>query len=152
VLEHVMDPMRLLRELHRVMRPGACALHIFPARYSLIEPHTYVPFGGFVAHRWWYKFWALAGIRNQFQKGFSAGAVADLNACYFVSALNYVPNSCYEAAWKSIGFDWRWADQENFDTSDRAAVRFGGHVNRVFPALGWLNRTFHTRRVFLRAL
>jgi len=150
VFEHVMDQVGLLRELYRVMRPGGCALHAFPARYSLIEPHIYVPWGGVLGHRWWYKMWALLGIRNEFQKGSSADEVADLNAYYFIEGLNYVPNSCYEVVWRRLGYDFEWIDQENFDTSQRRLVRGIGKLNRALPLIGWLNRTFHTRRVLLR--
>ena len=152
VWEHVMDQVGLLRELHRVMRPGGCAIHVFPARYSPIEPHLYVPWGGVLGHRWWYKMWALLGIRNEYQKGLSADEVADRNAHYFVEALNYIRNSCYEVVWRRLGYDYKWIDQENFDTSERALVRQVGRLNRVLPLIGWLNRTFHTRRVLLRKL
>jgi SAM-dependent methyltransferase len=150
VLEHVMDQIGLLRELHRVMRPGGCAIHVFPAKYSPIEPHIHVPFGGVLGHRWWYKLWALLGIRNEFQQGLSADEVADRNAYYLVEGLNYVPNSCYEVVWRMLGYDYNWIDQENFDTSQRALVRRVGRLNKVLPLIGWLNRTFHTRRVLLR--
>jgi SAM-dependent methyltransferase len=149
-MEHVMDQVGTLRELHRILRPGGCAVHVFPARYSLIEPHIYVPMGGVIGHRWWFKLWALMGIRNEFQKGLSADETADRNAFYFVEGLNYVPNSCYEVVWQRLGFDYKWIDQENFDTSERALVRLVGTLNRVFPFIGWANRTFHTRRVFLK--
>lgn len=150
VLEHVMDQVGLLRELHRVMRPGGCAVHVFPARYSLVEPHTYVPLGGVLAHRWWYKLWAVMGIRNEYQQGLSADEVADCNTYYFVEGLNYVPNSCYEVVWRMLGYEHKWIDQENFDTSERALVRGVGRLNKVLSLIGWLNRTFHTRRVLLR--
>jgi SAM-dependent methyltransferase len=150
VLEHVMDQVGMLRELHRIMRPGGHALHVFPARYCLIEQHIYVPFGGVLGHRWWYKLWALLGIRNEYQKELSADKTADRNAFYFVEGLNYVPNSCYEVVWEQLGYQYKWIDQENFDTSERATVRMVGKLNRVLPLIGWINRTCHTRRVYLK--
>ena len=149
VIEHVMDQVGVFREMYRTMRPGGCAIHIFPARYCLLEPHIYVPFGGIFAHRWWYKLWALLGIRNEYQQGLSANEIADRNAYYFVESLNYVPNSCYEVVWRQLGYKFKWMDQENFETSERAFVRMIGHLNRALPFFGWLNRTFHTRRVLL---
>lgn len=94
--------------------------------------------------------WALAGIRNEYQKDLSADETANRKAYYFVEGLNYVPNSCYGVVWVQLGYEWKWIDQENFDTSERAIVRMVGMLNRALPAIGWLNRSFHTRRVYLR--
>ncbi|WP_295387966.1 class I SAM-dependent methyltransferase [uncultured Thiodictyon sp.] len=150
VLEHVQDQVGMLRELHRVMRPGGVALHIFPARYCLLENHIGVPFGGVFGHRWWYKLWAWLGIRNDFQKGLSADETADRNTCYFVGGLNYVSNSCYQVVWQSLGYQWKWFDQEFLDTCERPRARLLGRIVRRLPLVCWLNRTFITRRVFLK--
>lgn len=53
VFEHLIDQVGLLRELYPIMRPVGHALHGFPARYCLIEPHMYVPIGGPMGHLWW---------------------------------------------------------------------------------------------------
>jgi hypothetical protein len=92
----------------------------------------------------------LFGIRNEYQKGLSAGETANRNALYFVEGLNYVPNSCYEVVWQHLGYQWRWIDQEYFDTSDRVIGRMVGKLLRVLPFLIWVDRTFRTRRVFLK--
>jgi len=150
VLEHVKDQVEVLRELHRIMRPGGVALHVFPARYNLIEGHMYVPLGGFFAHRWWYQLWAMLGVRNEFQKGLSINETADRNSFYFVEGLNYVPNSFYTVVWQQLGYQWKWFDQEYYDTSERPIGRLVGKLNRLLPIIGWAIRTFGTRRVFLR--
>ena len=150
VLEHVMDQVGLLRELHRIMRPDGCAIHVFPARYSLIEPHIYVPLGGVLGHRWWYYLWALMGVRNEFQGGLTPQQVAERNALFLVEKVNYVPNSCYEAVWTKLGYEWKWLDQETLDTSERSLAPVLGKLNRVMPVIGWLYRTFRSRSVLLR--
>lgn len=150
VLEHVMDQVTIFRELHRIMRVGGHSIHVFPARYRLIEGHIFVPFGSVFGHRWYYKIWAVAGIRNQFQINLTANETADRNAYYFVEGLNYVSSSCYKVVWDALGFDYKFVDQENFDTSERSLVRVIGQMNQILPIFGWLNRTFHTRRVYLR--
>jgi SAM-dependent methyltransferase len=83
VLEYVKDQVAMLKELRRIMKPGGVSMHIFPARYSFIEPYIYVPLGGVLAHRWWYFFWAKLGIQNEFQTGLDAGEVTHFNLFYF---------------------------------------------------------------------
>jgi hypothetical protein len=126
------------------MRPGGCAIHVIPARYRPLEGHIFVPLGGVLAHRSWYKLWALLGIRNEYQKGLSADEVADRNSFYFVEALNYVPNSCYEVVWQRLGYDYKWVEKEYLDTSERALLRIIGKFNRMLPLIGWLGRTFRS--------
>jgi SAM-dependent methyltransferase len=150
VLEHVNNQVGIMKELHRIMRPGGHALHIFPARYCIIEPHIYVPFGGVIGHRWWYKFWALLGIRNEYQKELTADETADRNAFYFIDGLNYAPNSCYQVIWKQLGYEYKWIDQETFDTHEHTVVRMIGKLNLALPLIGWISRTFFTRQVLLR--
>ena len=69
VFEHVQDQVRVFQELWRITKPGGHGMHLIPARYMPIEGHIFVPFGGVIQHRWWYKLWALLGIRNQYQAG-----------------------------------------------------------------------------------
>ena len=44
VLEHVHDLDAFMSEHHRVLRPGAVGVHVFPTSRLLIEPHLGVPF------------------------------------------------------------------------------------------------------------
>jgi SAM-dependent methyltransferase len=149
VFEHVHEQVPMWRELHRIMKPGGISIHVIPAPYCLIEPHSYVPLGGVFAQYWWYKLWAVLGIRNEFQHGLSATETARWNAFRFVENLNYINNSCYEVVWGELGFDWRWIDQESFDTNHRRIIRWAGRLNRVLPLICWASRTFITRRVML---
>ena len=150
VFEHVLDQIGLLRELHRIMRPGGYSLHSIPSAYRLIEPHILVPLGGVLGHRWWYKLWSLLGIRNKYQKGLTADETADRNAYYYVGSLNYVPNSFYKVIWKTLGYEYKWIDQEIWDSSERIKNRWIGKMNRVLPVFSWIRRTFVTRRVALK--
>lgn len=44
VLEHVSDLEVLAVEVARVLRPGGMTVHVFPAKYRVIEPHYALPF------------------------------------------------------------------------------------------------------------
>jgi SAM-dependent methyltransferase len=148
VFEHVQDQVRVFEELFRVTRPGGYALHIIPARYAPIEGHIFVPFGGVLQHRWWYKIWALAGIRNKWQTGLSADETADHNAFFASDATRYISTSCYRVIFKEIGFEYQFVEQEFFDGHIRSSMRLIGRLGGR-PAM-WLYRTFRARIVYLR--
>ena len=133
VFEHVQDQVRVFQELHRITKPGGHGLHVIPARYMPIEGHIKVPFGGVIQHRWWYKLWASLGIRNEFQAGLSADETADHNAYFITDATRYVTTSCYRVMWKAIGFEYRFAEQEFFDTHPRQSMRMIGRLG--WPAM-----------------
>ena len=147
VFEHVQDQVRVFQELWRITKPGGHGLHVIPARYMPIEGHIFVPFGGVIQHRWWYKLWAALGIRNKHQVGLSADEVADHNAFFVTDATRYVATSCYRVMWKQIGFEYRFAEQEFFDTHQRSSMRAIGRLG--WPAMV-LYRTFRSRVVHLR--
>lgn len=149
VFEHVKDQVTVFRELFRVMKPGGIAIHAIPGRYSPIERHVYVPLSSVFAHRWWFKLWAILGVRSDFQKGISADEAADRNAVFFVEKINYVPTSLYRPVWRMIGYDYQFIHQEFFDTHERLAVRLFGRVNRLIPLAGYLYMMIGTRRVLL---
>ncbi|WP_295579698.1 class I SAM-dependent methyltransferase [uncultured Lamprocystis sp.] len=91
VFEHVQNHDLALREIARVLKPGGIAIHTFPPRYSLIEPHTFVPLGGAITNPIWYRLWAMLGIRNQFQRGMTVAEVVNANLQYSRTGVNYVP-------------------------------------------------------------
>lgn len=90
VLEHVMDYDSTLREIHRVLKPGGISLHVFPSRYTPIEPHVFVPLATLVRNKAWLFLWALLGVRNPFQKGKGAREVALRNYRYLKAHTNYL--------------------------------------------------------------
>jgi SAM-dependent methyltransferase len=147
VFEHVQDQVRVFQELYRITKPGGHGMHVIPARYMPIEGHIFVPFGGVIQHRWWYKLWALLGIRNKHQRGLSADETADHNAYFVTDATRYIATSCYRVMWKQIGWEYRFAEQQFFDSHQRSSMRMIGKLG--WPAMV-LYRTFRSRIVHLR--
>ena len=91
VFEHVQDHDLALREIARVLRRDGVSVHVFPARYSPIEPHLFVPFGGVIRNLGWYRLWARLGVRNRFQKAMTSEQVAVANFDYAHTGINYLP-------------------------------------------------------------
>jgi ubiquinone/menaquinone biosynthesis C-methylase UbiE len=91
VFEHVMDYDSCLCEVHRVLKPGGCTLHIFPSRYMPIEPHVFVPFATLYRPEWWLKFWAAIGFRHPSQRGLPAASVGKRSYQYLAEHTNYLP-------------------------------------------------------------
>jgi SAM-dependent methyltransferase len=89
VIEHVMDLRTAAVELGRVTKPTGVTLHTYPRYWTLVEPHTYVPFGGAFQSWLYFYFWALLGVRNEFQGSFSAKQTADNNLHYVRTGLIY---------------------------------------------------------------
>lgn len=95
VMEHVQNHDAVLRELHRVTKHNGVNIHYFPPKWSLLEQHIFVPFGGAISHPAWYRLWATLGIRNQDQRqrGADVKETVALNVNYAATGLNYLPNS-----------------------------------------------------------
>ena len=89
VFEHVGNYGEAFSEIHRVLKPGGTSIHLFPARWRVIEGHVFVPFAGAIRSRPWLLLWALLGVRNQHQKGKSARDVAAGNERYLRDDCTY---------------------------------------------------------------
>lgn len=149
VFEHVLDQVSVFRELHRITRPGGRHFHVIPSPYRYLEGHVRVPFGGIIVRPGWYRFWALLGFRSPASRSVSATEAAERSILYFHSGLRYVSSAAYAIIWRRLGFEYRFVDQEYFDTHWRSSVRALGKLNRVLPVFGWLHRVFRVRHVLL---
>jgi SAM-dependent methyltransferase len=52
VFEHVADLASTIREIRRLSATGADGMHIFPARFRIVEPHVFVPFLHWLPKNW----------------------------------------------------------------------------------------------------
>lgn len=89
VWEHVMDPEPVIAEVRRVLKPDGISLHAWPAKWRPIEGHVHVPFASVIRGYPWLGFWALLGIRNEYQRGMNWREVARRNQAYLMRETNY---------------------------------------------------------------
>lgn len=148
VFEHAANQDGIFAELHRITRSGGVHLHIIPAKWQLIEPHIYVPLGGLISCKWWFRLWALLGVRNEFQQGVASPDVAKLNWRYCRDELNYVSTSYYRRLWSRTGFCVRFVEREYMAMSEKRRVRKLARAAAIPGALS-LIRTFWVRIVVL---
>ncbi len=64
VVEHVANPMALLSEVYRVLRPGGLLLIALPHRLALREGHTGLFFASWLPHDWAGRYAVLRGRRG----------------------------------------------------------------------------------------
>jgi SAM-dependent methyltransferase len=91
VMEHISDHDAVLAELSRVMKPDAMAIHSFPARYRLMEPHVLVPLGGVLKFAAWYRAWLAIWPpkANPWLAGLSGKETARMSLWYARGSLHY---------------------------------------------------------------
>jgi ubiquinone/menaquinone biosynthesis C-methylase UbiE len=112
VFEHVMNYEKTIKEIKRVLKKGGYSFHNFVSKYKMIEDHVYVPFASIYHGYYYLLFWALLGIRNEFQIGKSAQEVAQRNYQYLENSTNYLSKREIEAIIKCEFTDYSF---ENFD-------------------------------------
>jgi ubiquinone/menaquinone biosynthesis C-methylase UbiE len=143
VFEHVQNYPEALSEIHRVLKPGGCSLHFFPARYRPIEPHVFVPFAGVFRSFGYLLFWAFFGIRNPFQKGHNFKKVARANREYLTTRTTYFTKAkIREKVFNQF---------KNVSFVEKYFIKYGGGRLRSLtnlPFIPSLIRSFHTRAIF----
>jgi SAM-dependent methyltransferase len=97
VMEHVQDHEAAFAEIERVLKPGGYGLHVFPSRYTPLEPHVWVPFASWYRPLWWLKLWAAFGIRTRNQEKLDYRTVALRNYQYLQAHTNYVSRAALSA-------------------------------------------------------
>lgn len=148
VFEHVMDQKKVLKEIYRILKKEGVAIHFFPAKWRIIEPHIFVPFGGIAKNFLYYYFWAFLGIHNQFQKGLSASEIANRNKEYATKHLNYLSCKEYNKILEEIGFQYKWLELNYLLASDDKFFNFTAKICRHYPFLLNIIRRFYSRVLF----
>lgn len=150
VLEHVMNYEDLVRESHRVQKPGGMSVHIFPGRWMPLEGHLWVPLATVHRSYPWLLLWARLGVRNQFQKGEHYRDVARFNYRWLREQTNYLTTSAVRRV-----FERRFATVEfredlflSFSESPRG--RAAHRVVRAAPVLPTAYRTLWNRALVVR--
>ncbi len=147
VLEHVQDHDAAFSEICRVLKPGAIGLHLFPGRWTPIEPHLLVPLATVIQQYWWVAVWARLGIRNQFQADAEWRDVAAFNIEYLRTQTSYCSGKDILATGR------RWFDHASF--IDALAIKHGTRTRaiyplvRLFPPVSRLYGTLRTRLLLL---
>jgi len=124
VFEHVMNYRAVLSELRRITKPDGINVHIFPGRWTVREPHTYVPFASAFRPYWWMQLWALVGIRNEFQIGKSARETALRNYWYLKKHTNYLSRKQILQHVSEYFEEYRFAEEAYFYVSEETRRRF----------------------------
>lgn len=147
VFEHVQNYSEALSEIRRVLKPGGCSLHFFPARYRPIEPHVFVPFAGVFRSYGYLLFWAFFGIRNSFQQGWDFKKVARMNREYLTTRTTYFTTAEIH--------DKVFSQFKNVSFVEKYFIKYsGGRLSgfKSFPFMSSLVRNFHTRAIFFTKL
>lgn len=150
VFEHVLEQEKAFREIHRILKNGGVSAHVIPAKWQIIEPHIFVPFGGLIKTYFYYYFWALLGVRNIFQKGLSAKEIAKRNLKYARECLNYLSCPEYENMMAEIQFKYSWEDLAYMKTSYKPNIRKVGALSEKIPLILSIIRLFYQRVLFLQ--
>ena len=86
VLEHAQNTRECFYEIRRVLKPGGVSFHVYPGKwYIACGAAQYVPLVNVMwpkQPRWWLAFWAIMGVRNEFQRGLNWHQVTEANWRY----------------------------------------------------------------------
>ena len=138
VIEHLTEnPVHTLAEIHRVLKPGGAFMHVFPSKYSLIEPHVRVPFAGALRARWWMRLWAALGVRNEFQRKLSARQASEDSLRYLGTRTNYYGRRQLRRQFAQMFSDVQFVEHAFLKTSER-----GRKVHRLSKGLPFLPRLY----------
>jgi SAM-dependent methyltransferase len=145
VLEHVMNYPDFISENRRVLKPSGVSLHIFPGPYMPIEGHTYVPLAAMHRSYPWLLLWASTGIRNPFQKGYTARRTAQRNYKYLREQTNYVTTADVRRLFGEKFKTLEFREDLFLRLSESKRARWMNRAVRAMPFLLPVYRNMHNR-------
>ena len=150
VFEHVQEYDVALKEIRRVLRPGGISLHTFPARWSPLEPHCFVPLATVIRARSWLLLWAKLGVRNRFQRGTSAAEVASLNQRFLRESTTYYGRRKLMRKVRAVFADARLLCVEPLAAGSSRRMRAAYPLARRIPVVAFAYSELRSRTLLLR--
>lgn len=143
VFEHVADYRAALLEIRRVLKPDGVAVHVFPPRWRIIEPHVRVPLATWFRPAWWIRLWARAGVRKGNQRGRPWRRVAEENAEYLRHSTRYLTRGRIAREFRAVFPSTAFVEREYL----HAGGGRGGRLKRFLVRLPLFARAFSAFRM-----
>lgn len=144
VLEHAQNTEEIFRELHRVLKPGGCAMHIYPGKWYLpSEPHTFIPLVNWVwpwVPRWWLWLWVVAGVHTKDQAGNTWRQRVALDAGYCRDGICYRTHRFYRETSTAVFGGGEWMMDYFLRNSDGGVASI--YRRAPNPVMAWLCKHF----------
>ncbi|HLX39175.1 MAG TPA: class I SAM-dependent methyltransferase [Ktedonobacteraceae bacterium] len=150
VFEHVQNWQQALAEIQRVLKPGGACLHIFPSKYSPLEPHIFVPFGGVMQSRAYLAIWAMLGIKNSYQKQLSRREIITDNSRFLRSCTTYYSKAEIIQRTTPYATNILFVEDVYIRHHFGRVRRYLYPLSRRFPLIAALFSTLYTRVLFFQ--
>ena len=125
VIEHVQNLEEFVNSSKSVLERGGLCIHYFPSKYSIIEPHIGVPFGGVFTNKTWIKLMCFLGLCFSANRG--NGEIA---YSYMLNSTAYRRQSEIDKLFEQAGFQ-RVKSIGPLQCHPKKIFNFLGHVSFV---------------------
>ena len=99
VMEHVQNLEEFVNSSKSILKQGGICIHYFPSKYSIIEPHIGVPFGGVFTNKTWIKLMCFLGLCFSTNRGNGEKAYM-----YMLNSTAFRRQSEIDVLFKQAGF------------------------------------------------
>ena len=119
VFEHVMHPLQVLAELHRVLRPGGFMIHMWPSSEAVFEGHCRLFFAQNLRSARYLRLCYSLGFGIRRKKKRTPDDFASKWLRYMEDECNYLPRAELAALFNAAGFSFEHVER------DYLTYRFG---------------------------